>query len=473
MKIILFNPPPHQMLVGNNPKLIDQERGKNPPLGLLYVASSIQRAGRHSVEVVDGFVENHTQESLVRFFAASDADVLGVTVTSFTLLDALEVIKAFRHAKPEGKVIAGGPHTAIFPVETIGLGVVDVAVKREGEPVINDILDHVNNPERLHEIKGICFRSGDEVVDTGQAEYVKDLDTLPPPDRALLPYTQYYSLLGADAYLTTLFTSRGCPFRCAFCDRPALGKRFRCHSAEYVIREIEQCLELGIKEFLVYDDTFTVNRRRVLDICRTIIDRKLNISWDIRARVDTVDEEMLFLLRRAGCTAVHYGVESGSERIIKRLNKGITPGAVRQAFGLTKKAGMRTLAYFMVGNPGEDREDIDETLELGLELDPDYVHITVFTPFPATQLYEEALRLSIVESDVWRAYAQNPSMEFTPPIWEENFSRAELQAIIRDAYKRFYLRPKYIWRRLTSLRSLSEFKRQFNAGLSVLRLEGL
>ncbi len=473
MKIVLVNPPQEIYLQGNNPKVIEKERGKNPPLGLLYVASAIKKAAHHEVKIIDANLYGYNGDDILAQFKEMRSDVLGVSVTTFTILDALEVIRTFKVVNPRGKVIAGGPHVAIFPRETVSLGLVDVAVKREGEPLINKILDAIGDPESLRQIKGICFRHNGKIIDTGEAPYINDLDSLEIPDRTLLPYREYYSLLGGDAYSTTLFTSRGCPYRCAFCDRPALGKKFRFHSAEYVVREILQCIDLGIREFLVYDDTFTVNRRRVLEICDRIVELGLNITWDIRARVDTVDEQMLRALRRAGCRAVHYGVEAGSEPILKRLDKGITIPRVKEIFRLTRKTGMDTLAYFMIGNPGEQAGDIAKSLDLAKQIKPDFMHMTVFTPFPATRLYQEALDTGMIAHDVWREFAANPRPDFIPPIWPEYFTREELHKIIAASYKEFYLRPAYVLRRLLRLRSFSEFKRKARAGLSVLRMEHL
>ncbi len=472
MRFVLINPGQRLSLQGNNPKIIDKERGKNPPLGLLYVAAAVKEAGRHQVNVIDANLPGFGQKTLAKFFSEDKCDVLGITITSFTLLDAIEVIKLFKKVNPRGKVVAGGPHVAIYPRETLGLGLIDVVVKREGEPVINGVLDRLDNPASLQNVHGICFRFNGDIIDTGEASFIEDLDSLPFPDRSFLPYKEYFSLLGGDAYSTTIFTSRGCPFRCAFCDRPAMGKKFRCHGPDYVVREICRCLDLGIREFLFYDDTFTVKRQRVLDICKQIIDLGQGISWDIRARVDTVDEEILLALKQAGCQAVHYGVESGSERILERLNKGISLGRVREVFRLTQEVGMDTLAYFMIGSPGETRDDIKASLDLARALNPDMLHLTIFTPFPATQLYREALDAGIIGTDVWREFASNPRPDFVPPIWQENLSKADLQEIITQAYQKFYVRPSYIWKRLRRLRSLSEFKRKAKAGLSVLRMRG-
>lgn len=471
MKILLVNPGQKLALKANNPVIIDKERGKNPPLGILYLAATIRQAARHQVDVVDlnlGDVQIEDFETLVR---QGGYQVLGVSVNTFTLFDGLKVIDSFRGVCPGGKVIAGGPHVAVYPRETVALGV-DVAVKREGEIIINEILDRIGEPQALHEVEGICFRLGDDIVDTGEGIVIEDLDSLPLPDRALLPYEKYYSLLGQDVYSTTIITSRGCPFPCAFCNRPALGRRFRYHGSDYIIDEILHCVQLGIREFLFYDDTFTVNRRRVMEVCDKIREHDLHVHWDIRTRVDTVDEEMLRALKGAGCCAIHYGVESGSAEILRRLNKGITVDRVKEVFRMTKTVGMDTLAYFMVGNPGETEAHIEESVKLISQIEPDYLHLTIFVPFPATALYREALEKGIIEQDVYRQFAADPTRDFVPPIWNENFSREQLQRIINRAYRGFYMRPRYVCERLRKLRSLAELRRKFKAGLGVIRMKG-
>jgi len=267
-----------------------------------------------------------------------------------------------------------------------------------------------------------------------------------------------------------MFTSRGCPFRCAFCDRPHLGKQFRARSPKNVVDEMVACVKMGIHEFLIYDDTFTVDRKRVLGVCEEIRQRKLDIGWDIRARVDTVDAALLKKLRLAGCERIHYGVEAGTEKILKVLNKGITLPQVQNAFDLTKHAGIETLAYFMIGAPTETREDIIQTIKFAERLDPDYVHITILTPFPGTQIYFDGLAQGIFAEDFWQKFAAHPTTDFVPRYWEQELSTDELITILNQAYKRFYLRPRYIWKRITRVRPLAELARKAHAGVKVLRL---
>jgi radical SAM superfamily enzyme YgiQ (UPF0313 family) len=228
---------------------------------------------------------------------------------------------------------------------------------------------------------------------------------------------------------------------------------------------------MGINDFLFYDDTFSVNKKRVLDICNEIVKRKLDISWDIRTRVDTVDEEVIKHLRMAGCQGIHYGIEAGSKKIMNILNKGISIEQSKKVFDLTRKYKIPILAYFMIGNPSETLEDIYKTFKVIKYLNPDYLHMTVFTPFPGTQIYFDGLKKGIITKDYWREFAKNPTYDFIPPHWDEIFSREELNGFLVQGYKSFYLRPSYLLKRIVNVRSFTEFKKKAAAGLKVFSMK--
>ncbi|MGQ9626241.1 MAG: B12-binding domain-containing radical SAM protein [Anaerolineae bacterium] len=470
MKVLLINPPAENELIGNNPPIIEEERGYNPPLGLLYLAAYLEKFSSYEVAVVDSQVEGLSYQQLEATIAAHEPDVVGITAMTFTLIDVIKTARLVKKIDPAISVVLGGPHVHLFPNETIALPEVDYLVLGEGEEAFHHLLENLIEPEKLAEIKGLVFREDGHVINTGLRPFRENLDELPFPARHLTPYRKYSSLMAKRQPITTMFTSRGCPYKCIFCDRPHLGKLFRARSASNVADEMEECINLGIREFLIYDDTFTIHRQRVIDICDEIIRRKLDVGWDVRARVNTVDEEMLRKMRKAGCERIHYGVEAGTDRVLKILRKGITVEEARRAFRLTKEAGIDTLAYFIIGSPTETLEDISETMKLARELDPDYVHITIMTPFPGTELYARGLREGRIPRDVWREFAADPQPDFQPPYWEESFTREELLELIDRAYKDFYLRPRYVLKRLSRVRSFGEFLRHARAGLKVLKL---
>lgn len=469
MRVLLISPPDKNTIIADNPTIIDEERGHNPPLGILYLAASLEKHTNHEIHVLDSQVEEMTYEELEQAIAGIKPDVVGITAMTFTLIDVIKTLKIVRKLFPEVKIILGGPHAHIYPKETASLPEVDYVVLGEGEETIVQLLNNIHDEERLKGVPGLVFRDKTGHINhTALIDYIQDLDKIPFPARHLTPVHKYSSLLAKRSPVTTMFTSRGCPYKCYFCDRPHMGKKFRYRSARNVVDEMQACREMGIKEMFIYDDTFTLNRKRVLDICNEIIDRNLDIVWDIRARVDTVDREMLARLKDAHCERIHYGVEAGTEKVINALGKGITLKQVRDAFRLTKEVGISTLAYFMIGSPTETREDILETIRLAKELNPDYVNITITTPYPATKLYAQALEEKVIPYDYWHEFAKNPTTDLKVHYWEKELSRDDLMELVNMAYKSFYVRPGYIIKQLFATKSLDEAYRKTKAGIKVL-----
>lgn len=468
MKVLLINPPRANEIIGNNPVIIEEERGFNPPLGLLYLAAYLEAHSDHDIKVIDSQVERLTYDQLAERVKTQAPDVVGLTTMTLTLLDVMKTAETVKRVSPSTKVVLGGPHVHLYPDESIRLKNADFLVLGEGEEAFKDLLDSIDDKDRLSRVTGLVFEHNGQIVNTGIRPAIEDLDALPFPARHMVPYKKYSSLLAKGDCVTTMFTSRGCPFKCTFCDRPHLGNRFRSRSPGNVVDELEECVQMGIVEFLIYDDTFTVNRARVMGICDEITRRRLDIGFDIRARVDTVDDAMLAKLKEAGCQGIHYGVEAGTEKILKVLNKGIHISQVDEVFRMTRKHKIPVLAYFMIGSPTETRDDIETTFRVMRRLKPDYVHVTVLTPFPGTQIYKMGLESGVIKRDYWREFAANPTPEFEPPHWGEYFTREELNDFLVKGYKQFYLRPGYIVRRLLKLWSLGELKRKAKAGLKVL-----
>jgi len=280
-------------------------------------------------------------------------------------------------------------------------------------------------------------------------------------------YRKYSSLLGSQGYITTMLTSRGCPFHCIFCHRPHLGKEFRARSAENVLEEIRQIIKMGISEIMIYDDTFTVDLDRAKAICLGIIQDNLPITFDIRARVDTVDDELMELLKVAGCKRIHYGVEASVPSVLKAICKEIDLGKVEETFKLTKRYGIETLAYFILGSPTETVTDIEHTIEYAKKLNPDYCHFAIMTPYPATPLYQLGLNEGLY-NDYWLEFAKSPSASFKPPCWGE-INRETLVKLLGKAYKSFYLRPGYILKQVNKARKSKSLGRKVRAGLRVLK----
>ena len=472
-KVLLINPPRFNELIGKNPAIVEKHRGFNPPLGILSLAGYLEAHTEHKAEVIDAQPNNWSYERLAQEIRKREFDVCGITAMTFTLIDVIKTCKVVRQEKPNAKIVLGGPHVHLFPEETIRREEVDFLIQGEGEIAFADFLDKFRDPVLWPMVPGIVFVGDNgELFNGGIAPSTKDLDTLGFPARHKLDTGMYTSLLGRENTITTMFTSRGCPFRCTFCDRPfsPVISGFRWRSARHVVDEMEMCRDLGINEAFIYDDTFTVRKDRVHEICDEIIRRKVKFTWDVRAHVNTVNVDLLKHMKEAGCDRIHYGVECGNDRMMKEIRKNTNVERVTKAFAATKEVGMETLGYFIIGQQTETADDINDSVALAKKLDPNYVHFTVFCPYPGTEIYMRGLDNGIIKEDVWRMFAEDPKAGYELPVWEENFSRAELREMLVKCYKSFYLRPGYVARSAMRVRGLGEFKRKMRAGLSVVTM---
>lgn len=467
MRLLLLYPPTAHMIRTNVPRAVEETTGCYPPLGLLYVAAAVEREGRHEVVVTDTVAEGLREEQIRRQIRDVRPDVVGIQALTFTLMDVRAVARLCKEEYPQLPVVLGGPHPHLFPELTLTWPEVDHVLLGEGENNIVPFLDTLSARGDLTRVPGWVGRAADGGIARGPPNpLVENLDVLPIPARHLVNPTRYRSVLGRGQRLTTIISSRGCPARCLFCARPHLGKRFRARSASSVVSEMELCQErFGVDEFFFYDDTFTIDRERVLEICREVRRRHLSAFWDIRARVSDVDREMLDALRSAGCVRIHFGIESGNEQVLRTIRKGISLDEARQVLRWSREAGLETLAYFMIGFPGEGPTEVQDTIAYALSLDCDYVHVSVTTPFPGTELYRLGLERGVYPHDVWAEYARNPTPDFVPPVWEERFAREELIRYAQELYRRFYFRPRYVWNRLRRIHSCRELCAKAAAGI--------
>lgn len=455
------------MITTNVPEFVDVETGKYPPLGLLYVAGSILERTNHSVELIDCHVEGFDYPQIEREIASRQVDLIGIQATTFTLVDVTKIVAIAKKYHPQVPVAIGGPHTFLYPEETLNLPGVDYVFLGEGEENFPEFLNRLETGADISTIPGILYRKNGMTIRTPPSQLIPDLDSLPLPPRELLPYKKYYSVLARHTPITTMMSSRGCPYRCLFCDRPHLGKKWRARSPQSIVTELKRCHQLGINEIFFYDDTFNIDPARVEKICELIIEQNLEINWDVRARIDLITPELIRKMAQAGCRRIHYGVEAGTKEIVKVLRKEVDLERAKEIFRYTRRAGITTLGYFMIGNPTETKDQILQTIRFALELDADYVHFSVTTPFPGTDLYRLARQKGIVSGDPWLEFARSPRADFVPPLWEENLTRKELISLLHLAYKRFYIRPSYLLHQFLRVKSVGEFFRKARAGINL------
>lgn len=471
MKILLINPPT-EYTINTFPDIVEESIGTFPPLGLLYIAASIKYDTDWEVEVVDAVADGLTFDQIRERLKISRPDAVGVTVMTHTLISSLEIAKAVKEVLPEAKVIFGGPHAHLYPLESISFRSVDYVVVGEGEETIAELLNYWNQPDKVIGIRGLYYKSNEgSIIHTESRNLIRDLDKLKSPALELVDYRKYYSSMLGSSRVATMVTSRGCPYSCKFCARPNLGNEFRCRSPESIASEVEKYIDLGLRTIVFFDDTFTVNKKRVFGICKEFKQRHFNISWSVRANVNDVDFQMLKDMRSAGCEQINYGVESGNDEILRELDKGITIEQTLKVFKLTKQAGIKTGAYFMIGCPGETKEQMLDTISFALKLDPDYCYFTILVPFPSTRIYTEGLAKGIFTHDYWSEFSQNPEIDFKPQLWIEKVTEKQMRGLLAKAYKKFYMRPGYILKKIIEIRSFNELTRKIKAGFAIMKFK--
>jgi anaerobic magnesium-protoporphyrin IX monomethyl ester cyclase len=468
MKVLLIRPPHDHMITTNVPESVDTETGMYPPLGLLYVAAGLRAWTEAEVELLDALALHLDQDCIARRIAQSKPDVVGIQAMTFTLVDAIATVRSSKSAYPNAHVSLGGPHVNLYPEETLGIEGVDSLVLGEGERPFADLVNALAGGGDIADVEGVAVMRNGKISTTQARALEANLDSLPHPARDLIDTSLYWSVLAKHNPVTTAMTSRGCPMKCIFCDRPHLGKTFRYRSANSVVDEMEDCVKRGIREIFLYDDTFSIKRERIFEIRDEIKRRGLDVQWDVRARANNLDAEVIKAMKEAGVARLHIGVESGSPRILKIIKKGITIEQAYEAFELCRKYGMTTLSYFMLGNPTETREDIEMTMQFIRKCKADYAHIAITTPFPGTELYNMGLRQGMFERDYWRDFAANPDENFKPPAWTENFTQEQLEDMRSRAYRTFYTRPDRLLRQVLAVRSFKEFWSKFRVGARLL-----
>ncbi|MDO9516198.1 MAG: radical SAM protein [Syntrophales bacterium] len=392
------------------------EEAPAPPLGVSYVAAAFEAAGCR-VRIIDYIVSRYTPEKLKRELDAFEPDVVGSTSVTMNFPMAADIIRTAKRHRPSILTIMGGPHVSFDAARTLQTyPEIDLLVLGEGEETIMELVPGLTDRSKWPGIKGIAFTRDGTIVVTEPRELTDDLDSIPLPARHLLPLSRYRAL----GFPVSIITSRGCPNACIFClGRRMVGKKVRYRKVEHVMDEIEQILSYGISRINVADDLFTSNKARVREVCAQILARGLAFKWSAFARVNTVDREILELMRDTGCDAISFGIESGNPEMLRRVKKGITLDQARNAVRLCKEVGILAHASFMVGLPGESPESLRDTREFSKSLGIVYGY-HFLSPFPGTDVREkiEGYDLEILTDD-WTRYDANSAIVRTSKLSPE------------------------------------------------------
>lgn len=427
-----------------------------PPTDLMYLAAVAEKTGLEA-KIMDYSQGGDYEKDLKEF----KPDYLLINIATPTLEHDLDAVKIAKQICPNIKIIAKG---AAFL--TFGLAILeehkdlDIGILGEAEETLREILEGKSMPKIL----GIYYRDDLLIKFTGQRPFIEDLDSIPFPARHLVD-NSIYRRPDNNKVQATIKVSRGCPFHCFFClATPVSGAKVRRRSVQNILEEIKECVEkYNITNFLFWSDIFNLDRKWVFELCQAIIDSGLKITWSANTRADTADLEMAQKMYESGCRLVSIGVESGSQYMLDKMGKKITLDDIRNTVKIFKKAKIRIYNYFVIGLPWESEETVEDTIRFAIELDSDFISFYTATPLPGSTFYSYAREHNLFDKDTSFANAY-----YYPAVNTHYLSKDRIFELHKSAIRRFYLRPFYILKMLSRIRSFAEVKSYFFAGMNVL-----
>jgi len=412
-----------------------------PSLGLTYLAAVLEQDG-HQVKIIDCPPCNYSHENLKTELEGFGPDLIGIASQTPTIPSAFQSARVAKEACPNSKVIMGGPH-ATFADNLILTEerTVDIVVRGEGEFTLLELAQTRADERTLHNIAGLTYRNNGQIVQTSNRPYFENLDALPRPAYKYLPMEKY-RIYGK--IFLPIMTSRGCPFQCSFCVASQMfGAKFRFRSPKNVVDELEWLKnEYGAEGISFNDDTLTLDKKRIMDICDEMIARKINLPWGCQTRVDTVSPEILAKMRKAGCNEVSFGVESGCQKILDAVHKKFELSQAEKAIKWAKKEGLFVAVSTIIGYPGETKESMQQTSDLMRRIEPDDAWICIATPYPGTELR------ALVEEKGWKMTNDWTKYNTMIPIFENPSVPSEEYTKMRNEFYRKLYSPKYVMRQI-------------------------
>lgn len=417
-----------------------------PPLGMSYIAAVLEENG-YDVSIIDACALDYTLEQLSDKIKEENPDIVSISALTPTIGSALESAQIVKETLPETLVILGGYHPTFNFEETLHDENVDMVIRGEGEYTMLELVQTLESNGDLSKVKGIVYEeendNGDKImIVTPDREPIHDLDVLPFPALHLLPM-DHYKLLNMDTHMCTMITTRGCPIQCSFCSSAAMhGKKIRRRSIKNIVDEMEHLkYDYGIETIAFMDDTFTVNKKRVKDLCDEIVRRNLDIMWGCTARVDTLHEDVVEKMKKAGCICIFMGVESADQNALDRMGKKTNIAKIKNAFEIAHKQKIRTIASVALGMPGDTKETMKKTIKFVHSLKPNYAIYSLATPYPGTRFYKESFEKNLIKVKDWSKYTL-----ISPILDTIDCSKDDLRKIQAKAFIRFYLRPQYLFK---------------------------
>lgn len=463
MDVLILNPSTFRKNYGD----YADAGGRSQPLGICYVAAILEQ-NNIKVKILDAEILDLTFEQTVEEIVKNNPKILLISILTTTYDSVVELSKHLKSKNPNLMIVVGGPHLATNPDTTLDNPCFDVGIIGEAEYTALELVQCLLKGEdfRKQNIKGIIYKQDGETVTTPSRELIQNLDELPMPAYHLLPPIDlYHPQIHSYRYtpVVGMITSRGCPYRCMFCDQGVFGKRFRYLSAHKIAEQIELLQKkYGIKEVTFFDDVFTLNKKRVYELCDELEKRKIKIAWSCLSRADHVDKELLIRMRKAGCWLIAMGIESGNQEILDFIKKDVKLERIKQATDWAHEAGIKIRGFFQIGHPKETEQTIEDTINFAKSIKIYSAEFTISTPFKGTELYEVAHQYGTFDKTDTSLFSQMFPV-FTP----YGFTQKDLLKKQKELHRRYYLRPKKILEFALLIRNFSDLKRYW-AGAKIL-----
>jgi anaerobic magnesium-protoporphyrin IX monomethyl ester cyclase len=430
-----------------------------PPIGLMYIAAALEKAG-FEVQMLDNYLLKKSTDEIKQLVKNLNPQIIGITCGSATFSRCIETVKAIKKALPSCKIVVGGWHASYMPESLLAHSEIDYVVMGEGERAITQLARCITsgNESDALAIPGVAFGRRGKYV-KNPPKFIENLDEIPFPARHLVPLELYdrtiefLNVKPADV----MNISRGCVFNCGFCEtRKLWGNMCRAFSPNRVIDEIQDLIiKYGTRGLYFINDNFTLRKKETLELCRLMIENKLDLEWVCDTRVDIVNQELLEKMNKAGCKTIWFGVESGSQKILQRIGRNTTIKQIETAFNLCRRNGIQIACSFMLGLPDETLKDMEMSLKFAKKLDPDWCQFNIFIAYPYSRLYQEVL-----ES---KNYVQLD--EFLISVKTKEFDYNSLLAIQKRFFKEFHRSPKQILKRIRREGAVNFAKRRLNPSL--------
>ena len=440
-----------------------------PPMGLAYISAYLRKHG-HDCEIMDGMAFPFTLDVLIN--KAFSFDIIGITAVSTFAVRVNEIIDALKQNRVTAPIIVGGPHATVLPESCLRKGA-DYVVIGEGEITALELVNGLTSHGDVSKISGIAYLQDNLLHRTPRRRVIEHLDEIPLPARDSLPMAKYRSSEARSKKQPShsLFTSRGCPGNCSFCNKMIFGSKVRYFSVDRITEEFFLLRDkYGAQDIAIWDDNFLADRSVAHAVCDSLIKNNLNRTWSIEARIDSVDRDILQHAKEAGCDFIAYGIESGSQKVLDSMNKRITLEQIRQVIKMTKDVGINIRGYFMMGMPHETLEDMDKTIAFAKELNIEVASFTLFVPLPGTTEYRRALNSGTFADPEYYLHNVFPEFNFPrePLYIPEGMTSTELLNKHKSAYNKYYFRPRFLLKSILAIRNYQDVMRNMKGLLNLL-----